>query len=227
MEAICRDPGRHMRRLISRLVLTALLCWLAVPGQLAAQQVGADGFYAEPFLVPEPGMHTAMIKRMDADAAGQFLVTGSDDKSVRVWSRESGRLLRTIRVPSGPGDVGKIFAVALSPDGNTIAAGGFTDPAGTHIYLFDRASGQQVGLIGGLPNVVNHLAFSPDGKRLVAGLGGANGVRLFATSTWQQVGADTDYSDDSYGLAFARDGRIATTSYDGKVRLYAPDLRRL
>jgi WD40 repeat protein len=43
---------------------------------------------------------------------------------VRVWSLDDGRLLRTLRVPTGAGNVGKLFAVALSPDGSTVAAGG-------------------------------------------------------------------------------------------------------
>jgi WD40 repeat protein len=190
-------------------------------------KLDAAGLYVEPFLVSDPGMHTALIRRMDSDADGRFLITGSDDKSVRVWARETGRLIRTIRVPAGPGNVGKIYAVAMSPDGSTIAAGGYTDPAGSHIYLFDRATGEQTGLIADLQSSTSHLAFSPDGMRLAAALGGANGVRLFDTAAWQQVAEDTEYGSDSYGIAFARDGRIAATSYDGKIRLYGPDLKRL
>ena len=58
--------------------------------------------------------------------AGQIAVTGSHDKTVRLWSVADGKLLRTIRMPTGPGDVGKIYAVAISPDGATVAAGGWT-----------------------------------------------------------------------------------------------------
>lgn len=211
---------------------TVFICFLvfllAAPHRIAAQ-VGVDGFYSEPVLVPAIGMHTAAINQMDTDAAGQFLVTGSDDKSVGVWSRESGRLLRFIRVAAGPGFIGRIFAVALAPDGSMIAAGGYTDPGPSafHIYIFDRASGQQIGLIGGLSGVANQLAFSPDGKRLAAVLGGANGVRLYDVHTAQQIAADTDYGDSSHAVAFDRNGNLVTTSFDGKIRLYSSDLRRL
>jgi len=48
----------------------------------------------EPILRIDTGMHTAIIKKMDVDAAERYLVTGSDDKTVRVWSLSDGRLLR-------------------------------------------------------------------------------------------------------------------------------------
>ncbi len=37
------------------------------------------------------------------------------------------------------------------------------------------------------------------------------------------MAANDSYGDHSYGAAFARDGRLATTSLDGKIRLYAYD----
>jgi hypothetical protein len=186
------------------------------------------GLYDRPVLVVDPGRHTAPIKRASVDAAGRFAVTGSDDKTVRVWSLADGALLRTIRVPAGPGNVGKIFAVAISPDGALIAAGGWTaDRPPAFIHLFDRASGATVKRIGGLPNVVHHLAFSPDGRYLAATLGGANGVRLYDRErNWAETARDADYGSRSTGAAFSRDGRLATSSLDGKVRLYDVALRR-
>ena len=125
-----------------------------------------DGLYIEPFLVLEPGRHTAPIKRLDADREGRFLVTASEDKTVRVWAAEDGHLLRTLRLPAGPGDLGKAYAAAISPDGALVAAGGWTSATGTNesIYLFERASGRRLRQISGLPSVVLDLAFSPDGK---------------------------------------------------------------
>ena len=64
-----------------------------------------------------------------------------------------------------------------------------------------------------------HLAFSADGRYLAAALG-AGGVRVFRSSDWQQVMADTDYGDRSYSADFDRAGRLVTTSLDGHVRLY-------
>ena len=85
---------------------------------------------------------------------------------------------------------------------------------------FDRASGKLLRRIPGLPNVIGHLSFSPDGRYLAAALWGANGVRVYRTRDWQQVGADKDYGSDSYSADFDRGGRLVTTSYDGYLRLY-------
>jgi WD domain, G-beta repeat len=192
--------------------------------------VSGDGLYADPVLVVEPGRHTAIIKRLDADREGRFLVTASDDKTVRVWSAADGRLLRTIRLPAGPGDIGKAYAAAISPDSSLVAAGGFTGGPGDaeSVYLFERASGRLLRRVGGLPNVVNHLAFSPDGRWLAAALGAGSGMRLIDPAAGRVAVADKDYGGESYGAAFdPTSGRLATTSLDGRIRLYDPNLRLL
>jgi WD40 repeat protein len=76
---------------------------------------------AAPMLRIETRMHTAAIKKIGVDAQNRFLVTGSDDKTVRVWELETGNLLRILRPPVGEGDEGKIYAVAISPDGRTVS----------------------------------------------------------------------------------------------------------
>jgi len=181
-----------------------------------------------PVLVVDPGMHTGTIWRADTDAGARWAVTGSQDKTVRVWSLTDGELLQTIRLPAGPGYVGQAFAVAIDPHGDLIAAGGWTrwtdDDRQQQIYLFDRASGALVSWIEGLPSLTNHLAFSPDGERLAASLGSVRGLRVYSrTQHWAESGRDTGYGGQSYWAAFAPDGRLATTALDGRVRLYASD----
>jgi WD40 repeat protein len=196
-------------------VKTVLWSLVAVAAALAQPEA--------PMLRIETGMHTATINRIGVDAAGRFLVTGSDDKTVRVWELPSGRLFRIIRPPAAAGSEGKIYAVAISPDGKTIAAGGRTGyewERSISIYIFDRESGVLRRRIAGLPNVTLHLAYSPDGRLLVATLG-TNGVRLYNTADYSLGGSDTTYDSDSYGAAFSPDSRqLVATSYDAFIRLY-------
>jgi WD40 repeat protein len=168
-------------------------------------------------------MHQAKINQIAVDAANRYLVTGSGDKTVRVWDLHTGTLLRTLRLPIGMGNEGEVNAVAISLDGGTVAVGGWTGldfDGSVSIYLFDRASGRMTKRLTGLPNVIGHLAFSPDGQTLVATLGGEHGIRVYGTSDYAVIGEDRAYGDSSYGAAFDRQGRLVTTSLDGFIRLY-------
>jgi WD40 repeat protein len=103
------------------------LAALAFAPALAEGLAQKTDLYDRPVLAIDPGMHTARIWAQAVDAAGRYAVTGSEDRTVRIWSIADGKLLRTIWIPVGPEYVGTIYAVAISPDGSTIAAGGWTE----------------------------------------------------------------------------------------------------
>jgi WD40 repeat protein len=80
--------------------------------------------------------------------------------------------------------------------------------------------------INHLPCITHHLTFSSDGRYLATGLfcGASSGVRVYdRQKQWSEVFRDNSYGSESHGAAFASDGRMATTAYDGMIRLYDRD----
>jgi hypothetical protein len=203
-----------------RAVAVSGLLLLAVP----APALHAAEVPSAPALRIESAMHTATISRIAVDSGEHVIVTGSWDKTVRLWEPRSGRLLRTIDLPAGKGNEGQVYALAITPDGKTIAAGGWTgwDWNGTaSVYLFDRGNGHLIRRISGLPGRAIRMAYSPDGRRLAVCLRGSNGVRLFDPSG-NPAGEDRDYEGDCAAASFGADGKLVTSSRDGFLRLYAP-----
>lgn len=207
------------RRLVLGLAATVVLTGPA----------GAAGLSAEPQLRLETGAHTEVIRRIAVDAAGRVLVTASRDRTLRLWELPTGRLLRVLRPPIGEGNDGKLYAVAISPDGAFIACGGFTGGANEakSVYLFETASGRMVRRLGGLPEAVTHLAFSEDGRLLAVTLGGDHGLRVYRMGDDALVAEDRRYGFASHSADFDRQGRLVTSSWDGWLRLYSPALRLL
>ncbi|MCI0499816.1 MAG: caspase family protein [Planctomycetales bacterium] len=185
------------------------------------------GFAAEPISIPqlrvETGMHTTLIRRVLPDLPRNRLITCSDDKTIRVWQMPQMRLLSVLRVPIDVSHEGRLYAVAVSPDGRTVAAGGWTGwdwDGKASIYFFDAASGELIRRLGGFDNVINALAWMPDGEHLAVGLQGYSGFRVLRLQNGQAIAADVQYKDDLMDMDISRGGRVVTTAFDGFVRLY-------
>ena len=188
----------------------------------------------EPIPRLETGMHTAVITRIATDRQGRWLATASDDKTVRIWETASGRLLRVLRPPIGEHNEGRLFAVAMSPDGEWVAASGWTSADGrsNYVYIFSRQAGTLVKAIPGHGNVILDLAGSPDGRFLALTLFGGAGLHVYRAGNFDPIGTtpNRDCKRDSYGTDFDAAGRLIVSCFDGMVRLYqleANGLRRL
>ncbi|MBO6717988.1 MAG: caspase family protein [Rhizobiaceae bacterium] len=153
----------------------------------AAAQDGTVDFHLD----LDTGGHRAAIRDIAVSADGELIVSASDDKTIRLWDWRSGRTIRTIRGQIGPGNEGKVFAVAISPDGDTIAAAGFFGqgfgdrPPYGDIRLFDTATGRLKAVLKGHEYAVYDLDFSPDGALLAAGDG--DGLAF----VWERSDAET------------------------------------
>ena len=150
-------------------------------------------------------------------------MTGGNHRTVRIWSVGDGKLLRTIWIPVGPEKVGYVYAVAISPDGSTIAAGGWTgawSSGHTPIYLFDRESGRLIGRIGAnLPDVPHFRKTSagwplPRRRPRRAAMASLSST---ATKIGLNISATTNMATKPTVPPSRVMAALATTSYDGLI----------
>ncbi|MBN9517868.1 caspase family protein [bacterium] len=167
---------------MTRLAAALAVCYLAVPA--GAQQLDRRS-RDEPEVVVEAGGRVGPCDTLVFDKAGKYLFAGGDDKVVRVWpvtpkgfAPDPGHA-RVLRWRAWREQRGGIKTVAVSPDGNLVAVGGFGMRPST-VTVIDRDTGDLVGLTWpksrpGIDNfnAVFTVAFSPDGKRV--GFGTADG----------------------------------------------------
>jgi WD40 repeat protein/tRNA A-37 threonylcarbamoyl transferase component Bud32 len=135
---------------------------------------------------------------------GRSLVTASDDGELAWWDLQNQRKTRTLEVAPG------YHALALSPDGLTVAVG-----IDGGVQFVDVPTGEKRAVSADFTGSPNWLLFSPDGKTLVSA--GAEGtVTLWAAASATPRERLRGHSDDVHQPVFSPDGKILyTASADG------------
>jgi WD40 repeat protein len=153
-------------------------------------------------------------------ADGKTLVAAAKD-TLYIWDAATGRERRRISEE-------KLFAhaLAVSPDGRTLAVGTFTRRPGNPIRLWDTKTGEAKPPLRGHDEGIIALEFSPDGKTLASSSWDGT-VRLWDPATDEQV-HKLRLTDPfrslpvmTNHLAFSPDGKLlAAGNYAKSVKLW-------
>src|SRR5262249_24467127 len=118
---------------------------------------------------------------------------------------------------------GHANAVAFSPNGKLLAAGGEND--GT-VELYDWAAKKQIARFQADAGVVFCLAFSADGKKLYTG-GNDPEVKVWDATAGKAVGQLKGHTDQVADLALSKDGTVlATAGRDSRVLIWHLDVKK-
>ena len=97
-----------------------------------------------------------------------FMATLPHNESVNIWDAQSGRLIRNLPGPAGPGTIqNDVTALAFSPDSRYLAVSYHPQhDKGNSIYLFDIESGKRVRAMNLSRPVFGQIVFFDGGKLL-------------------------------------------------------------
>jgi WD40 repeat protein len=116
---------------------------------------------------------------------------------------------------------GRVFSVAFSPDGKTLAAGSWDGV----VRLWEVASGKELRQFDKQHGPVRSVAFSPDGKMLASG-GDGSPIVLWDPHTGKELCRLVGHRGITF-VTFSPDGKLlASKGYDQTLRLWDVAARR-
>jgi WD40 repeat protein len=142
---------------------------------------------------------------------GQFLASGYEDKTIRLWNLETGEIISTLM-----GHSQSVKSVAFSPNG-TILATGSDDQT---VKLWDWKNDQEIYTLCGHSHAVKSVVFSPDGQ-VLASASWDKIIKLWNVQTGVSEKTLTGHRLQVSAVAFSPTGTIlGSASCDRTVRLW-------
>jgi RNA polymerase sigma factor (sigma-70 family) len=149
---------------------------------------------------------------------GKLMATGGYEKEqgvylARLWEVGTGQELRRFPAGSFPGGNGRKRALAFSPDGATLAGGGWGD---ARLRLWEVATGKELHVFPKVAEDITSIAFAPDGRTVAAA---ADSIYLYDSVTGKER---LRIDRRARGLAFSRDGSVLTGAVSGAIYRWDP-----
>lgn len=155
--------------------------------------------------------HKNTVKALAFTPDGSRLVSGSWDRTLRVWNLA---LKKEERVFSGHKDY--VLSVCISPDGR-LAASGSRDG---EVKVWEIDTGRERLAITAYRGAAWSLCFTPDGRYLVCGRGDGS-VRVWNAADGKEKMSLDGHRDAVMAVAVSADGHyVVSGGDDGTVRLW-------
>jgi eukaryotic-like serine/threonine-protein kinase len=155
--------------------------------------------------------HTAWVISVAYSPDAARIVSGSADKTLKVWNAHSGIDILTIK-----GHLDGVTSVAFSPDGSVIASGS----GDKTIKLWNGQSGVEMLTLRGHGKEVTSVAFSPDGERIASKSADAT-IKLWEAKSGKELLTLPVHDTDACNVVFSPDGKfIASGVGNGEISIW-------
>ncbi len=139
---------------------------------------------------------------------GKKIVSGSRDKTIRIWDLETGKELKVL---SGHTDA--VYSVAITPNGKQIVSAGSGDKT---VRIWDLDTGQQLKVLEGHAAAVLFVAITPDGKKIVSGSSDET-AKIWDLKTGLQLKILKGHTDSVNSIAITADERKIISGSDDET----------
>lgn len=156
--------------------------------------------------------HLRDVRSLDLHEASGRLATAGLDQVVRIWDWVSGEELAAFHHPAD------LWAVAFSPDGGFMAAGGGAGPEQNAAFLWDLSDSSEPIARLPLGGGVRAISFSADGQSLAIA---ANSALFLYDLLAAQLSGPLQHDSQIYDVDFMTgDQRLLTASVDGRYGIW-------
>jgi WD40 repeat protein len=154
--------------------------------------------------------HTDWVSSVIFSPDGLRIISGSYDRTVRIWNTMTGRLLTVC-----DGHTSRICSIALSPEGTKMISGSYDKTA----RIWDTRTGAQLAVLMHEGEVLS-VAFSPVVAQIVSASFDKL-LRLWDATTGAVLALYEGHTGHVNSVAFSFDGtKIASASNDCTVRIW-------
>ena len=164
-----------------------------------------------------------MVLALAFSPDGRWLVSGTTEGEIRMWDVATGEPLAVFAEPSEQKSLGRISALAFSPDRALLAGG-----TPSQLHLWDVRTGHKIFSVSTVHKrgwrtyhyYPRLLVFSPDGAILLSGHSSGT-IQLWDVKTGDRIAALDGHTRQVETLKFSPDGEtLVSTAQDGTIFLW-------